>query len=121
MTAKIEMKSRNTDVATAAAAVMARTMAGAVPAAMTVTRSVWPIAAKAGVVASAVTVAMSRAVMTGAATVAGAMTGTAGVVVVTRLHGGRSEDCETGRDSQDSDEIFHIELGLIRCRQMSGL
>jgi hypothetical protein len=42
-------------------------------------------------------------------------------MIVTRLHSGRSEDSETGSDSQESDELFHCELGLIRCRHMSGL
>jgi hypothetical protein len=48
------------------------------------------------------------------------MTGTAGGMI-SRLHSGRSENGKAGSDSQESDELFHCELGLIRCRQVSGL
>jgi hypothetical protein len=41
--------------------------------------------------------------------------------MISRLHSGRSENGKAGGDSQESDELFHIELGLIHCRQMSGL
>jgi hypothetical protein len=132
--AKVEMKAWQADMRTATAAVTGA-VTGVVPAAMTITRPVRLVATVTGVVAAAVAwsvglvAAMAGAVMTGAATVAGAMTGTvsvpmtrtAGGMMISRLHRGRSENGKAGSDSQESDELFHCELGLIRCRQMSGL
>ena len=133
MTAKVEMKSWNADVSpAAAAAVMAgATMTRAVSTAMTGTRPVRLVATVPGVVATA----MPGAVMTGAATVAGtvpaaagAMTGTVAApmagtagMMISRLNSGRSENGKAGGDSQESNELFHCKLVLIRCRQMSGL
>jgi len=47
------------------------------------------------------------------------MTGTAGVMMISRLHCGGGENCETGGDGQKGDELFHVAwgLGLIRCRK----
>ena len=133
--AKIDVKAWQADVRTTTAAV-AGAMTGVVTAAIPITRPVRLITTVAGVVAAAMArsvrlvAAMPRAVMTGAATVAaGAMTrtvsapvaGTAGGMMISRLHSGRSENGKAGGDSQESDELFHCELGLIRCRQMSGL
>jgi hypothetical protein len=42
------------------------------------------------------------------------------VMLITRLHSGRSEDSKAGRDGQEGDELVHCELGLIRCRQMAA-
>lgn len=132
MTAKVKMKSWNADVSPVAAAVMAgATMTRAVSTAMTGTRPVRLVATVPGVVVTA----MPGAVMTGAATVAGtvpaaagAMTGTVSApmagtagMMISRLHSGRGEDSKAGGDSQESNELFHCKLGLIRCRQMSGL
>lgn len=132
---KVDMKTWQADVRTTTAAV-AGAMTGVVTAAIPITWPVRLITTVAGVVAADMArsvrliVAMPRAVMTGAATVAaGAMTrtvsapvaGTAGGMMISRLHSGRSENGKAGSDSQESDELFHCELGLIRCRQMSGL
>lgn len=133
--AKVDMKTWQADVRTTTASV-AGAMTGVVTAAIPITWPVRLITTVAGVVAAAMArsvrlvAAMPRAVMTGAATVAaGAMTrtvsapvaGTAGGMMISRLHSGRSENGKAGSDSQESDELFHCELGLIRCRQMSGL
>lgn len=133
--AKVDMKTWQADVRTTTASV-AGAMTGVVTAAIAITWPVRLITTVAGVVAAAMArsvrlvAAMPRAVMTGAATVAaGAMTrtvsapvaGTAGGMMISRLHSGRSENGKAGSDSQESDELFHCELGLIRCRQMSGL
>ena len=132
---KVDMKTWQADVRTTTAAV-AGAMTGVVTAAIPITWPVRLITTVAGVVAAAMArsvglvAAMTGVVVTGAASVmAGAvtrtmpapMTGTAGGMIVTRLHSGWSEDSETGSDSQESDELFHCELGLIRCRQMGGL
>jgi len=132
---KVDMKTWQADVRTTTASV-AGAMTRVVTAAIPITWPVRLITTVAGVVAGAMArsvrlvVAMPRAVMTGAATVAaGAMTrtvsapvaGTAGGMMISRLHSGRSEKGKAGGDSQESDELFHCELGLIRCRQMSGL
>ena len=133
--AKVDVKAWQADVRTTTAAV-AGAMTGVVTAAIPITWPVRLITTVAGVVAAAMArsvrlvAAMPRAVMTGAATVAaGAMTrtvsapvaGTAGGMMISRLHSGRSENGKAGSDSQESDELFHCELGLIRCRQMGGL
>ena len=134
--AKVDVKAWQADVRPTTAAV-AGAMTGVVTAAISMTRPVrLLVTAVTGVVAADMArsvrliVAMPRAVMTGAATVAaGAMTrtvsapvaGTAGGMMISRLHSGRSENGKAGGDSQESDELFHCELGLIRCRQMSGL
>ena len=129
--AKIKMESRQADVSSAAAAT--GTMAGAVTAAMT--RCVVASRAMTGIV----TTAMTRCVVAGAvawrvvpATVAGAMTAvvvgtmaaamtrTVGVMMIPRLHGGRSEDGKAGSDGQEGDELFHDDLGLSRCRHRAA-
>ena len=140
---KVDMKTRQADVRTTTAAV-AGAMTGVVTAAIPITRPVRLVttmarvvaATIAGVVAAAMArsvglvAAMTGVVVTGAASVmAGAvtrtmpapMTGTAGGMMISRLHSGRSENGKAGGDSQESDELFHCELGLIRCRQMGGL
>ena len=137
--AKIDVKAWQADVRTTTAAVagaVAGAMTGVVTAAIPMTRPVRLITTVAGVVAAAMArsvglvAAMTGVVVTGAASVmAGAvtrtmpapMTGTAGGMMISRLHSGRSENGKAGSDSQESDELFHCELGLIRCRQMSGL
>lgn len=134
---KVDMKTWQADVRTTTAAV-AGAMTGVVTAAIPITWPVRLITTVAGVVAAAMArsvglvAAMTGVVVTGAASVmAGAMTrtmpasltrmaGTAGVMI-TRQRSSRSEDSEAGGDSQEGDELFHDELGLIRCRQMSGL
>lgn len=130
---KVEMKTWQADVRTTTAAV-AGAMTRVVTAAVTGTRPVRLVTTVAGVVAAAMArsirlvAAMPRAVVTGAATVAGAMTGTvsapmtgaAGGMMITRQRSSRSEDSETGSDSQESNELFHIELGLIRCRILAA-
>jgi hypothetical protein len=133
--AKVEMKTRQADVRTTAAAV-AGAMTRVVTAAIPITWPVRLVTTVAGVVAAAMArsvglvAAMTGVVVTGAASVmAGAvtrtmpapMTGTAGGMMISRLHSGRSENGKAGSDNQESDELFHIELGLIHCRQMSGL
>lgn len=119
MSAKIKMKSWKADVAPAAA-VMAGTMPGVVTPVVggTVVRTMPTVAG---------TVSMTRVVMTGTAPVmsramTASMTGTAGVMMVSRLHRGRCEDGKTGGDCQESDELFHDAwgLGLSRCRQRAA-
>ena len=132
---KVDMKTWQADVRTTTAAV-AGAMTGVVTAAIPITWPVRLITTVAGVVAAAMArsvglvAAMTGVVVTGAASVmAGAvtrtmpapMTGTAGGMMISRLHSGRSENGKAGGDSQESDELFHCELGLIRCRQMSCL
>ncbi len=132
---KVDMKTWQADVRTTTAAV-AGAMTGVVTAAIPITWPVRLITTVAGVVAAAMArsvglvAAMTGVVVTGAASVmAGAvtrtmpapMTGTAGGMMISRLHSGRSENGKAGGDSQESDELFHCELGLIRCRQMGGL
>lgn len=132
---KVDMKTWQADVCTTTAAV-AGTKTGVVTAAIPITWPVRLITTVAGVVAAAMArsvrlvAAMPKALMTGAATVAAGamtrtmpapMTGTAGGMMISRLHSGRSENGKAGSDSQESDELFHCELGLIRCRQMGGL
>ena len=132
---KVDMKTWQADVRTTTAAV-AGAMTGVVTAAIPITWPVRLVTTVAGVVAAAMArsvglvAAMTGVVVTGAASVmAGAvtrtmpapMTGTAGGMMISRLHSGRSENGKAGGDSQESDELFHCELGLIRCRQMSGL
>ena len=132
--AKIKMESRQTDVASAAAA-----MAGAVPR----IRHIIPVAAVPavaavtwGVVAGAVARRVVSAAMAGAVTwrvipaaVAGAMTGMVspavagtmtGGMMISRLHSGRSEDGEAGSDRQEGDELFHVALGLSVRRQSAA-
>lgn len=129
-----EMESRQTDVASAAAA-----MAGAVPR----IRHIIPVAAVPavaavtwGVVAGAVARRVVSAAMAGAVTwrvipaaVAGAMTGMVspavagtmtGGMMISRLHSGRSEDGEAGSDRQEGDELFHVALGLSVRRQSAA-
>ncbi|HRH94814.1 MAG TPA: hypothetical protein PLB55_02710 [Prosthecobacter sp.] len=123
-TAKVETKARCADVSAAAAALV-RAMTEAVAAAMT------PKAWAAAMTDSAVAIdGMTVAVIArdGAFAVNRCSAGTAvvretaaGTVSIKRLRGGRSEDSKAGGDSQESDELFHIELGLIHCRQVSGL
>lgn len=136
---KVDMKTWQADVRTTTAAV-AGAMTGVVTAAIPITRPVRLVTAVTGVVTAAMTWrvvatagAMTRTVsaaVTGAmagtmsATVAGTMTATmtgAAGVMITRQRSSRSEDSEAGSDSQEGDELFHDALGLIRCRQMSGL
>lgn len=139
---KVDMKTWQADVRTTTASV-AGAMTRVVTAAIPITRPVRLVttmarvvaATIAGVVAAAMArsvglvAAMTGVVVTGAATVAAGamtrtmpapMTGTAGGMI-SRLHSGRSENGKAGSDSQESDELFHCELGLIRCRQMGGL
>lgn len=124
MTAKVEMKSGNADVTPAAATVMAGAMTGAMPAAMTGTRTA-TVAHGApsidGLTAVVATRIHALTIHRRPARTAGVRVAAAGGMMISRLHSGRSENGETGSDSQESDELFHIELGLIRCRQMSGL
>jgi hypothetical protein len=121
--AKINVKARQADVS--ATATVTGAMAGAVPAAMTRTRtaamahgapSIDGLTAVVAARINALTI-HRRPARTAGVRVAAAR----GVMMISRLHSGRSENGETGSDSQQSDELFHIELGLIRCRQMSGL
>lgn len=125
MTAKIEMKSRNTDVAMTTAAVMAGAMTRALPAAMTGTRTATVSHGAPGIDGFTAVVAAhihALAIHGRPARATGVRVATAGVVMmITSLQSYRSEHGETGSDSQECDELFHIELGLIRCRQMSGL
>jgi hypothetical protein len=52
-----------------------------------------------------------------AGAVPASVTGTARVMVVSRLHCGGSEDCKACSDSQDDDELFHGALSLsLNCR-----
>lgn len=134
---KVDMKAWQADMRTTTAAV-AGAMTGVVTAAIPMTRPVRLVTTVAGVVTAAMArsvglvAAMTGVVVTGAASVmAGTMTrtmptsmtrmaGTAGVMI-TRQRSSRSEDGEAGGYCQEGDELFHNELGLIRCRQMSGL
>lgn len=129
-TAKVEMKSRQTDMPAAAA--VAGAMTGVVTAAMT--RCVVASRAMTGIV----TTAMTRRVVAGAvawrvvpATVAGAMTvvvvGTMAAamtrtvgMMISRLHRSSREDGEAGSDGQEGDELFHDDLSLSRCRQRAA-
>ena len=121
---KIEMKARQADVS-ATAATVTGTMAGAMPAAMTRTRTA--AMADRAVAIHRMTVAVVAC--DSAFTIHRRSAGTAGVghaaaggmMMISRPHGGRSENGKAGSDSQEGDELFHCELGLIRCRQVSGL
>lgn len=125
-TAKVDVKSGQADVSTAAA--VTGTVTRAVPAAMTATVP-RAVSAMAGAVAATMTRTMTAMAGTvtgamasaaGAMTraVAAAMTRTAGMMMISRLHRSRSENGEAGGDSQESDEFFHDTLGfgLSRCR-----
>ena len=113
-TAKIQMKSRKADVASATA-VVAGTVTGivaAMPGAM-----VRVIAVLTGVMMTGVASMVTGTVTTGvspivAGAVPASVTGTARVVVVSRLHCGGSEDCKACSDSQDDDELFHGAVSL---------
>lgn len=121
--AKIEMKPRQADVS--AAATVTGAMAGAVPAAMTRTRTA-AMADRAvaihrmtvAVVACDSAFAIHRR-SAGTAVVRETATGTVSIKSLRRV---RTEDGETGSDSQESDEFFHDALGygLSRCRQRAA-
>lgn len=125
-TAKIEMKPGQADVSTAAAPVT-RAMS-AVAGAMTATMTGTGAAAMADRAIAIHSMTVTVIAGDGAFAIHGRAAGTAvvretatGTVSIKSLHSGRSENGKAGGDSQESDELFHCELGLIRCRQMSGL
>ena len=112
-TAKIEVKSRQADMASVIA-VVAGAMRGVVPAVTGTMTRIIAVTAATPVVRS-----VSRVVVAGLASiVAGAMTmtGTAGMMAVSCLHCGGSEDGEAGSDRQQSDELSHNALVLVLSR-----
>ncbi|MBB5036356.1 hypothetical protein [Prosthecobacter dejongeii] len=119
--AKIEVKSRQADMAPVIA-VVAGAMRGAVPAVTGTMTRVIAVTATTPVVGS-----VSRVVMAGVASIVvgamtASMTGTAGMMAVSRLHCGRSEDGEAGSDRQQSDDLSHnaLVLDLSRYRQRAA-
>jgi hypothetical protein len=119
--AKIEVKSRQADMASVIA-VVAGAMRGVVPAVTGTMTRVVAVTAATPVVRS-----VSRFVVAGVAsivagTMTATMTGTAGMMAVSCLHCGGSEDGEAGSDRQQSDDLSHnaLVLGLSRYRQRAA-
>lgn len=121
--AKVEMKAWQADVRTTTAAV-AGAMTGVVTTTMTGTRTATVPHGAPGIDGfTAVVAARIHALAIHGRPAGGAgvrVAAAGGVMLITRLHSGRSEDSKAGRDGQEGDELVHCELGLIRCRQMAA-